>query len=369
MKKLDRQSSLWLSGMQRSKRTGLTIAAFLVLMICGFIVLYIMWTSDRSDNRSSASVVIPEKSNLAVLPVRQQHPENTIPIQEKPQEVVLEEEDEPEMPVMTNEVKSVFASDSRRKSGIIAPHEKLGGMNDFSGARKMDLQEDGAEETDANLQFFKSATNKEIAVSVAKKISNLDYKVLQGKMIEAVLEPRVNSDLPGMICATVQRDVYGEQGRNKLIPWGSRVCGQYSAELKKGQGRLFAVWNTLRRPDGIEVAIDSMGADQLGTAGMGGYVDTHFAEMFSASALLAIISIGGKTPPPRYGHYDGSSYYYRDSVRRAAVKTTERLLEPYAAIAPTIIVPAGERIRIYVNKDLDFSVLSTQTDTQTRVMY
>ncbi|MBD4195086.1 type VI secretion protein, partial [Xanthomonas citri pv. citri] len=116
--------------------------------------------------------------------------------------------------------------------------------------------------------------------------------VLQGKLIEAVLEPRAISDLPGMVCATVQRDVYGAQDRNKLIPWGSRVCGVYSAEVRKGQDRLFVIWNTVRRPDGVQVALDSAGADQLGTAGMGGIVDTHFAGIFRTSALLSIIGAG-----------------------------------------------------------------------------
>ncbi|WP_244256287.1 TrbI/VirB10 family protein [Caballeronia zhejiangensis] len=77
------------------------------------------------------------------------------------------------------------------------------------------------------------------------------------------------------MCALIQRDVYGAQGRVKLIPWGSRVCGTYNAELRKGQDRLFVVWNTLRRPDGVQVALDSAGGDQLGTAGMGGIVDNE----------------------------------------------------------------------------------------------
>ncbi|KLB46260.1 type VI secretion protein, partial [Xanthomonas euvesicatoria] len=145
---------------------------------------------------------------------------------------------------------------------------------------------------DPNSRFARAVSGNGVAVSKANQIDNLPYKVLQGKLIEAVLEPRAISDLPGMVCATVQRDVYGEQDRNKLIPWGSRVCGVYSAEVRKGQDRLFVIWNTVRRPDGVQVALDSAGADQLGTAGMGGIVDTHFAEIFGMSALLSIIGAG-----------------------------------------------------------------------------
>ncbi|MNW03875.1 Bacterial conjugation TrbI-like protein [compost metagenome] len=31
------------------------------------------------------------------------------------------------------------------------------------------------------------------------------------------------------------------------------------------------------------------------------------------------------------------------------------MLQPYLAIPPTITVPPGTRVRIYVNRDLDFS--------------
>jgi len=208
---------------------------------------------------------------------------------------------------------------------------------------------------DSNSSFAQSVSGTGVAVSRVTQIENLEYKVLQGKVIEAVLQPRANSDLPGTICATVQRDVYGEQGRAKLIPWGSRVCGVYNADIQKGQERIFTVWNHLRTPDGQDIALDSPGADQLGTAGMGGIVDTHFAEIFGMSALLSIIGAGaanvGVSGDDRYN----SGAYYRQEVQRAAAQTAQQVLQPYLSIQPTITVPHGSRVRIYINRDLDFT--------------
>lgn len=208
---------------------------------------------------------------------------------------------------------------------------------------------------DGNSRFAQSVSGAGVAVSRVTQIENLEYKVLQGKVIEAVLQPRANSDLPGTICATVQRDVYGEQGRAKLIPWGSRVCGVYNADIQKGQERIFTVWNHLRTPDGQDIALDSPGADQLGTAGMGGIVDTHFAEIFGMSALLSIIGAGaanvGVSGDDRYN----SGAYYRQEVQRAAAQTAQQVLQPYLSIQPTITVPHGSRVRIYINRDLDFT--------------
>ncbi|CAL8481730.1 TrbI/VirB10 family protein [Caballeronia sp. S22] len=208
---------------------------------------------------------------------------------------------------------------------------------------------------DANSRFVRSVSGNGVPVSMASRVDDLPYKVLQGEFIEAVLEPRAISDLPGQLCALIQRDVYGAQGRIKLIPWGSRVCGTYNAELRKGQDRLFVVWNTLRRPDGVQVAIDSAGGDQLGTAGMGGIVDTHFAEIFGMSALLSIIGAGASNVGVSSGDQYNSASQYRQSVQQAAAQSSQQVLSPYINMQPTVTVPAGSRVRIYVNKDLDFT--------------
>ncbi|KLD31591.1 type VI secretion protein, partial [Xanthomonas perforans] len=134
--------------------------------------------------------------------------------------------------------------EARMKSAIIPPNsnnqaaasaQPVGDSGDQgpsnAGALGGGSGERGAQ--DPNSRFARAVSGNGVAVSKANQIDNLPYKVLQGKLIEAVLEPRAISDLPGMVCATVQRDVYGEQDRNKLIPWGSRVCGVYSAEVRK----------------------------------------------------------------------------------------------------------------------------------------
>lgn len=208
---------------------------------------------------------------------------------------------------------------------------------------------------DPNSRFARAVSGTGVAVSKADRIANLAYKILQGKLIEAVLEPRAISDLPGMVCATIQRDVYGAQDRIKLLPWGSRLCGVYSAELRKGQDRLFVIWNTVRRPDGVQVALDSAGADQLGTVGMGGTVDTHFAQIFGMSALLSIIGAGASNAGVGSGDQYNSAAAYRQSVQQAAAQTSQSVLQPYSSMPPTITVAAGSRLRIYVNKDLDFT--------------
>ena len=215
--------------------------------------------------------------------------------------------------------------------------------------------------SDANSRFADTNAGAGVSSSKAVSIDNVEYKILQGKIIEGITLPRAVSDLPGTLCALVQRDVFAERGRIKLIPWGSRMCGVYSAELRKGQERLFTVWNTLRvaNADGsiFEVTLDSIGSDQLGTSGMGGVVDTHFAEIFGTSALLSIIGAGAANLGVSPNDQNNSAAQYRESVQQAAAQTAQSVLAPYVNMPPSVTVPAGSRVRIFVNRDLDFSAL------------
>ena len=253
--------------------------------------------------------------------------------------------------------------EARMKSALIAPTSQNTaavqppGMDDPASAAAGGLGNVAAERgaQDPNSRFARAVSGGGVPVGKASRVEHLPYKILQGKLIEAVLEPRATSDLPGMVCATVQRDIYGAQERNTLIPWGSRICGVYSADVRKGQDRLFVIWNMLRRPDGVQVALDSAGADQLGTAGMGGRVDTHFAQVFGMSALLSIIGAGAANAGVGAADQYNSAAAYRQSVQQAAAQTSQSVLQPYLSIPPSITVAPGSRVRIYVNRDLDFS--------------
>jgi len=191
-----------------------------------------------------------------------------------------------------------------------------------------------------------SISTTEVEAVTAGYVSDLSYKVLQGKTIPAVLETAVNSDLPGMMRASVSEPVYSEDGNALLIPQGSRLIGEYKSGIKRGQVRVFVIWSRLIRPDGIDIKLDSPGSDSLGRSGLTGFVDTHFMERFGSSALLSLIG----------GYAQGES----DNDNQQAVlsdsfsKSAEIALENSINISPTIHINQGERINVFVAKDLNF---------------
>jgi len=212
----------------------------------------------------------------------------------------------------------------------------------------------------ANDAYAASTYGDSVPYSVASAMKNLEFKVLQGTVIEATLQPRAQSQLPGQICASVAQDVYAAEGRRVMIPWGSTVCGSYNASLKPGQERLFTVWNMLRTPrlDGrepMQIAINSAGTDQLGTSGQGGVVDNHFAQIFGVAAAVSIIGAGASNSGVSSGDQENSSSRYRSEVQEAAADSAQNILGRYANIQPTVTVPHGSRVVIYLQRDLDFS--------------
>ena len=200
----------------------------------------------------------------------------------------------------------------------------------------------------ADEKFAERVTTAEPERSRATVIRNTRETIPQGVMIPGVLETALNSDLPGFTRAVISRDVRGFDGSTVLIPRGSRVIGQYKSAAAQGQSRAFVIWTRIIRPDGASIQIASSGTDALGRAGLDGKVDRHFFEQFSGAILLTVLdaavtsAAGQPSTQVVIGSSSGST-----GIGAAALTPTP--------IPPTIKVPQGSPIRIFVARDLDFS--------------
>uniref|UniRef100_A0A3B0IVE0 Type IV secretion system protein virB10 n=1 Tax=Wolbachia endosymbiont of Aleurodicus dispersus TaxID=1288877 RepID=A0A3B0IVE0_9RICK len=135
-------------------------------------------------------------------------------------------------------------------------------------------------------------SNTSAQSSKATKAGKLGLMIIQGKVIDAILETAISSDLQGMFRAVVSRDVYAETGDTILIPKGSRLIGGYSFDSNVAKARVNINWNRIILPHGIDVAIASSGTDELGRAGIAGIVDNKIASALFSSVALAGVSIG-----------------------------------------------------------------------------
>lgn len=255
----------------------------------------------------------------------------------------------PDPPPVTEKIdkEALALKEARLKSAIViynkSSSEKVADSNQALGS------------SDPNRRFQEEARSTALPTSRANSLGNLDLKILQGKLIDAVMETAINSDLPGMVRAVVSHDLYGESGRTILLPTGTRLVGQYNSAIRKGQARVFLVWNRAIRPDGIEIVLDSGGTDPLGRAGINGKVNNHFWQIFGTSALLSLIGAGAANAGANVSDEFNSISAYREELANSFQDTSSQVLDRYIDIPPTINVKQGTQIKVLVARDLDFS--------------
>ena len=187
--------------------------------------------------------------------------------------------------------------------------------------------------------------------AMASKLRDQSNTIIEGTVIAAVLETALNSDLPGYVRAVVTRDVKGFDGRKVLVPRGSRLIGQYKSGVALGQSRTFVIWTRLIRPDGAMIELAAPATDGLGRGGLDGDVDTHFFERFGGAILLTLLNIGGAAVA------DSTDTSIVIASTRAGVDAGSSSLSSGMNIGPTVTVPQGSPVRVFVSQDLDFSTV------------
>ena len=201
--------------------------------------------------------------------------------------------------------------------------------------------------------FAERVAGEQVDTAHATRLSNPAMIATQGTVISAVLETGINSDLPGFVRAVVSRDVSGFDGSTVLIPRGSKLIGEYKSGVAVGQSRAFVIWSRLLTPQGVSIQISSPATDRLGRGGLDGETNTHFVRRFGAAILLSVIS-AGLDALANQGSSGGVNAIVVGSPQQATSVATVALQRDID-IPPTITVPQGKSIRVFVARDLDFS--------------
>lgn len=206
--------------------------------------------------------------------------------------------------------------------------------------------------------FLRDAGRSSHKTVRATRLRDPARMIVQGTLISAVLETAIDSALPGNIRAQVTRPVYSFDGSRVLMPSGTRLIGTYNPKVALAQKRVLIAWNRAITPGGRSVALAATGTDTLGRAGQAGNVDTRFRERFGSAALISTIraipaALGGRSENGSGGAEAvlGAGEDVSDDLGDA----TEDALEEYLKLPPVIRVPKGTRMRVLVNRDLDFT--------------
>ena len=201
-------------------------------------------------------------------------------------------------------------------------------------------------------QAFLERASDRRTVSGERLTGLASSSILQaGSVIPAALITGIRSDLPGLVTAQVTQNVYDSPtGRILLIPQGSRLIGDYDADVAFGQSRILLAWNRLILPDGRSIVLERQPAsDTRGFAGLQDGTNYHWGGVLKAALVSTLLGVGSElgagsdsdlTRALRRGT--------QDSINRAGEQIVSRELN----VRPTLTIRPGFPVRVLVTRDL-----------------
>ncbi|CAM4186657.1 Type IV secretion system protein virB10 [Novosphingobium lubricantis] len=204
----------------------------------------------------------------------------------------------------------------------------------------------------ARKQAFLERASDRRTVS-AERLTGLALpSILQaGSVIPAALITGIRSDLPGLVTAQVTQNVYDSPtGRILLIPQGSRLIGDYDADVAFGQSRILLAWNRLILPDGRSIVLERQPAsDPRGYAGLQDGTDYHWGGVLKAALVSTLLGAGSELGSGDDGNLARAFRRgTQDSVGRAGEQIVSRELN----VRPSLTIRPGFPVRVLVTRDL-----------------
>lgn len=210
----------------------------------------------------------------------------------------------------------------------------------------------GPQSDAARKQAFLERASDRRTVSAERLTGLASPTILQaGSVIPAALITGIRSDLQGLVTAQVTQNVYDSPtGRILLIPQGSRLIGDYDADVALGQSRILLAWNRLILPDGRSIVLERQPAsDPRGYAGLQDGTDYHWGGVLEAALVSTLLGVGSELGA---GNDSDLTRAVRrgtqDSINRAGEQIVSRELN----IRPTLTIRPGYPVRVLVTRDL-----------------
>jgi len=212
----------------------------------------------------------------------------------------------------------------------------------------------GAQEKDDEFTATMTASGVGAAAK-AHRMRHPHLTIPAGIIVPCILQTAINSELAGFVDCTLPSEIRSADGTVTLLDKGTQVMGQIRSGLRRGQDRLFILWTRARTPDNITVDLASPAADDLGRAGVDGYVNDHFWKMFWTAALYSLIEYGPAMATAAIQNQNHSSISNYTTFLTPQQSLANTVLQDDLHIPPTLEKNQGDSVSIFVARDLDFS--------------
>lgn len=171
------------------------------------------------------------------------------------------------------------------------------------------------------------------------------YRLYEGTLVRATLTTRLDGSFTGPVNCAVAAPVVAQDRSATLIPVGSRFLGRANKVEAENQTRLAVTFKRLILPNGYSVDLEAApGLDDAGETGLKGKVDNHNLRKFGLSGAVGLL--GG------LALYSGLASPYAAGVANSTGGSATNILNHALNTVPTITVPEGHPVNIYLPGDL-----------------
>lgn len=200
----------------------------------------------------------------------------------------------------------------------------------------------------------------------ARQFGDRSYLLARGSFIPCVLETQLVSNIAGSSNCVVPEHVYSENGRVLLIEKGSKIVGEYRADVKQGDVRIAIIWQRIKTPGGVVIDVDSPTTDEVGAMGVQGGIDNHWPQRIGAAVLLSLVSDAIELEKSRDADSGSATVVNAQNTTATTKSLAERILDSTINIPPTIMKNRGDRVTVYLNRDLWFNTVYTHAQAGPR---
>jgi type IV secretion system protein VirB10 len=187
-------------------------------------------------------------------------------------------------------------------------------------------------------------------------LKNARLIIPQGTHIACELKDRIITQLTGFVRCETREAVRGKHGDVILLPERTLFFGQYSQGVVQGNDRIGILWTRGTTPDDIELDVNSPAVDELGSAGVTGYIDNHIGSKLGALVLYTLIEAGPSIANTALQNNNrGGNTYNTTTIAGPSQNVLGGFLQKKLDQPPTLVKNQSEAVDIIVAQNWDLS--------------
>jgi len=198
-----------------------------------------------------------------------------------------------------------------------------------------------------------------------------DNAIWQGTIIPAILENAINTDLPGNIIARVSQNIFDSQtGKKLLVPQGTLLLARYNSSVSYAQHRVQIVWDSMIRPDGFQINLDSGSVDKAGMSGQAAKYSENWFEYLKAAGIITLFSIANAKMTESAAKVSTAETSGNIAAANSAFvnQVGSNLISRAMNIQPTLTVDSGTPVNVMLNKTLHLPPVPSYPPSQKYIL-